>query len=103
MKTNRTPLMVFETSTGLVFTSRKVMYDNAPVLVVSHDAEDGAWQFLHGDEADDAASAMVVHPEHLLERDRSLMQLADLPHGWLAWRDSITSLWSREPAPPEGG
>ena len=31
-----------------VITTRQVTKDNAPILLVSHDEEDGGWQFLPG-------------------------------------------------------
>lgn len=37
----------FASRDGLVFTSRHVMYEGWPILNVSHDAEDEAWQFIN--------------------------------------------------------
>ena len=86
---------------GLVFTSHQVMRRELPLLLVTHDSDDGAWQFLNGTETDDAANAMLVHPEHVVEVDPSVAELTDLPEGWMAWRESASDSWIREPIPPD--
>lgn len=52
----------------------RILRDESPILLVSHD-EDGGWQFLDGQEAslDDAA---VVALEEMLRRDATI---ADRP------------------------
>jgi hypothetical protein len=52
----------------------------------------------HGD-TDDPANGIPVHVEHVIERDQSVLQLADLPSGWRAWRETESSPWIREPYP----
>jgi hypothetical protein len=71
-----------------------VLETGAPVLHVSHDADDGSWQFLCGT-TDDPADARVVGLGRMCDRDASLLELADLPEGGHAWRE--------RPAPPGGG
>ena len=89
----------FGTPEGLVFTSRHVMYEGWPILLVSHDADDEAWQFVNGDgNTDEGVKPMLVHPEHVVELDPSVLVLADLPLGWQAWRGSVQDEWRREPS-----
>ena len=80
-----------------VFTTTQVIQDGRPVLYVSHDPDDGAWQFHTGDEAVSVKDAMVVALSKMIEIDPSLIALHDLPIGWTAQRDSQTTSWVREP------
>jgi hypothetical protein len=90
----------FSSPTGAVFSSRRVMHDGWPVLLVTHDADDGAWQFVNGHGDTEAGmEPMIVHVDHILELDPLIESLADLPLGWRAWRDSAEGDWTREPQP----
>lgn len=80
-----------------VFTTTQVFRDGRPILYVSHDLKDGAWQFHTGDETDSASDAMVVALCEMIEIDPSLIALHDLPIGWSASRDSLYDEWQREP------
>ena len=66
------------------------------MLVVTHDLDDEGWQFVngHGD-TDDAKNGMLVHPEHLVELDPSVISLGDLPLGWMATRADRGAPWVR--------
>ena len=77
-------------------TTRQVL-EGAPILLVTHDAEDGGWQFLCGT-TDDPADARVVGLGRMYGRDPTLGELADLPEGWRAHRASPGLPWQREPA-----
>jgi hypothetical protein len=83
-----------------VFTTAAVMYERVPVLLVTHDAEDEAWQFVngHGD-TEIGMKPILVHAQHLVGLDGSIAELADLPVGWRAWRESPDGEWRREPQP----
>ena len=81
-----------ETAT-LVSTS--IVYESHPVLFVTHDKHDHGWQFLDG--ADPASEFVHVCMSHPISLDPTLLELADLPPGWCAWRDSVGRTWSREP------
>ena len=79
-----------------VLSVREIVHDGAPVLHVVHDAEDHGWQFLTLDDADPVEAA-VVSLGSMVARDPSLLELADLPPGWRAWRESPQHTWRREP------
>jgi hypothetical protein len=49
----------------------------------------------------DDQSTWMVHLEHIIEDDHSLLALIDLPAGFEAWRDSADAQWSVEPCAPE--
>ena len=69
--------------------------DGHPILRVSHDDDDGCWQLLCGS-AHSSEDAKVVCLGCMLKRDPSLAELADLPLGWGADRESLLQPWTRE-------
>lgn len=79
-----------------VFTLKRILHEGQPILYVSHDEDDGAWQFLDGEDLkeEDAALVSLVHITNL---DSSIYELADLPLGWQAWRTSKSQPWQKAP------
>jgi hypothetical protein len=77
-----------------VFLSETVHSGVEPVTYVSHDAEDGAWQFL-GDSMAEGVAPVICCFHHPIDRDKSLAELADLPLGWYAERGKVGELWIR--------
>lgn len=78
-----------------VFTVRSVWEDRRPILYVFHDHDDGAWQF-HVDIEPDCGESSVVALEEIVRIDPTIMELADLPLGWCAWREAIGMPWERK-------
>ena len=78
-----------------VFTTKSVSSGKDPILFVSHDADDGAWQFLGSDELTED-SASVISLSSALRLDPTIAALADLPHGWIAHRVSASAPWRRQ-------
>jgi hypothetical protein len=85
-----------------VFTLRSIVFGGNPVLHVSHDADDHGWQFLGLGDADVEDAAIIALSE-IVSRDSSLLQVADLPPGWRAWRSSGLAPWQRSPQSGHGG
>lgn len=85
-----------------VFTLARIIDGEATIRLVTHDAEDGAWQFLDGEAVLTSDGAMAALGE-MVAVDASLSELADLPLGWYAWRDAPDSPWERHEGEPEGG
>ena len=79
-----------------VFTVRQIIDDGMPILRVCHDEEDGAWQFLSGEQIT-MADALLVCLKNVVSRDPSIAELADLPYGWIATRRSCDDPWHRQP------
>jgi hypothetical protein len=79
-----------------VFTQRQIVSGLCPVLHVTHDIDDHGWQFL-GLETPREEDAFIVCLVEMLKVDPSLIQVADLPPGWRAWRTSPSSPWIKEP------
>jgi hypothetical protein len=82
------------------YTTCKVLNEGHPILLVTHDEDDGAWQFLCGTR-NDPADGRIVGLECIVDMDASLRELADLPLGWRAWRYAPGLPWQRGPTPPD--
>ncbi len=79
-----------------VIANRKAVSDDGWIAYVSHDAEDGGWQFHPLDAGpSNESEAIVVSLRNIVQLDSSVEELADLPCGWRAWRTSRTSPWVR--------
>ena len=78
-----------------VISQRSVVFEGAPILYVTHDKDDDGWQFLDGKSNPAPDSAAVVSFAEIVAHDPSLIELADLPAGWVATRRSITKPWVR--------
>lgn len=77
-------------------TTRSIMDGTEWIAMVSHDEDDGSWQFLPAGGFDEN-DAMVVGLHHFVEKDPSVAELADLPLGWRAWRQTPDAPWQRRP------
>jgi len=75
-------------------TLKSIVFGGKPILLVSHDQDDHSWQFLDGG-AFDVADAAVVSMGNIVTRDPSLLEIANLPPGWKAWRKTENSPWQR--------
>jgi len=84
----------------LVFTPKRIMNGEEPVLYVYRGASDGAWQF-HGAGPSASEDAVAICFHHIVDRDPTIKQLADLPLGWCAWRNSVSDPWVPEEAAPD--
>ncbi|WP_147867664.1 DUF2185 domain-containing protein [Stieleria maiorica] len=85
----------FESPQNLaVITLDRIMDGSNPVLYVTHDLDDGGWQFLDGGDVTEE-NAMIVGLSQVAEHDPSIRQLADLPVGWYAVRESPEHPWQR--------
>ena len=74
-------------------TCSHVMDEGAPVLFVTHDADDGGWQFLCGREHD-IEDAIVIGMGHIIDMDPTLNGLHDMPEGYGASRESLGAQWA---------
>ncbi|MDE5629492.1 MAG: hypothetical protein K2I69_08025 [Muribaculaceae bacterium] len=76
-----------------VITCCHVTDDRAPILYVSHDEDDGMWQFLCGGEHSDD-DAKIVSLRYIYELDHSIGQLKDMRCGCYAERESPAGEWT---------
>ena len=79
----------------MVITTKRILENKADIVYVSHDEEDGMWQFLDGYENDEN-NAVIISLEEMVSVDGSIEQIADLSLGWVAWREVRKSAWIRK-------
>jgi hypothetical protein len=82
-----------------VITLERILSGESFVLLVTHDADDGTWQFLDGDHVLEEDGVMVRLGE-IIQIDPSLNDLAELPAGWYAWRLTPSDDWRRAKGEP---
>jgi hypothetical protein len=83
----------------VVIVLDRILRGESVLRLVTHDEDDGAWQFLDGDHVleDDA---VVVALAEMAQFDPGVLELADLPPGWHAWRDGPDQPWQRTQGDP---
>lgn len=82
----------YDSADTAVFTCRHIFDKGKPILYVSHDEDDGAWQFLCGG-SHTTNDAMLVSLKTIYEHDNSVGALADMPLGYYAERKSLHDKW----------
>ena len=86
-----------------VFVHRSIVKTDDWIAYVSHDDEDGSWQFHNSEPGPvEDGDIMIVSLQNMVKRDESILELADLPEGWHAWRGSKSSPWQRAKSRPVG-
>jgi hypothetical protein len=80
-----------------VFTSKKILNGTDWIYYVTHDSDDGAWQFHGHGGPTPAGEASVMSLKSILCLDDSIRELADLPLGWHAWRNALGTPWTCKP------
>src|SRR5262245_12648235 len=77
-----------------VITLKRIIQGESPLRLVTHDEDDGGWQFLDGEHVfeDDAA---IVGLGEMAQLDETILELADLRLGCYAWRAELGQPWSR--------
>jgi hypothetical protein len=82
-----------------VITLDRILRGEALLRLVTHDEDDGSWQFLDGEHVLEE-DALVVDLGEMTQFDPSLLQLAELPLGSYAWRGGPDQPWSRAAGEP---
>lgn len=78
-------------------TCSHVLDEGRPILLLSREA-DGEVLALCGGEDDSPAAFRALPLDKLLGLDSSLLDLADMPDGWAAVRESDFQDWARSPS-----
>lgn len=86
--------MFTESGDTTVVTYNKVLHEGMPILFVLH-AEDGRWHFQNSYDIDfkDVAFPSLYT---IVQLDSSLLEISDLPVGWIAYRENINGVWRKE-------
>jgi hypothetical protein len=76
------------------FISKAVAEGQEWITYVTHDLSDGAWQFV-GDTGIENGGPVLACLHHMVEKDPTLTELADMPRGWYAERETPEAPWER--------
>ena len=79
----------------IAITKKKIVSRQSEILLVSHDEDDGMWEFLDGEDVCEE-NAVVVSMFEMSQIDESINELYDLPLGWIAYRENKTTEWIRK-------
>src|ERR1700736_4982397 len=79
-----------------VFVTREVMDREEPILLVTHEDGENSWSFI-GSSDGTLENCKIIALDEAVALDHSILQLADLPVGWHALRNSPQHTWMREP------
>lgn len=83
-----------DTLNTAVFTTKFVVKDGKDITYVTHDSEDGAWQFFSNDDFDNYEEvAMLVSLDEIIKIDKTVIEIADLPLGYFATRKTTKDGW----------
>jgi hypothetical protein len=74
----------------------RAILEGDPILHVSHDEDDHGWQFLDGRDVV-VEEGRLISMANALDIDPTLREIADLPPGWIAWREGPSAAWVRVP------
>jgi len=86
-----------ESDNTAVFTTAFVIIDKKDITMVTHEKEDGAWQFFSDDKFDNFEDvAKVVGLGEIIKMDSTILELADLPEGFTAKRKFKGDKWIRQ-------
>ena len=83
-----------------VFTTKAVMDGRDPITRVFHNIDDRTWEF-HGPGESKTEDRAYVCFHHIIDKDPTLSELADLPMGWCAWKENDSGRWIRALTPAD--
>jgi|SaaInlStandDraft_1057018.scaffolds.fasta_scaffold458815_1 hypothetical protein len=75
------------------FSCKHVVHEHKPILLVSHEVEDEAWQFMCGNEGHEEKDAVIVKLDLIYNYDTSIGRIADMPLGLFGVRANLKSEW----------
>lgn len=75
-----------------VITCSHIIESGFDILYVSHDEEDGMWQFLCGS-THIQEDARIISLNEIFMIDNTISKLANMPCGYIAERESKNSDW----------
>jgi hypothetical protein len=75
-----------------VITTRFILEKESPILCIFH-YDDGFWQFSGSEKNLSDSDYRVISLEEMINIDKSIVELADLPYNSVAYRKDIHSSW----------
>jgi hypothetical protein len=77
-----------------VISNKEVAFGWGKIVLFTHDAGNGGWQFLsHKTAPLSESDGVVVSLREIAELGPTVGELANLPQGWRAWRKFKGSPW----------
>lgn len=76
-----------------IFTCKHVLENDAVICYVSHDEEDGAWQFLCNAGEHIELDVRIISLEEAYDIDNSIAKIANIPLGYVAIRGNKEENW----------
>jgi hypothetical protein len=92
-KKQTTTFKFTESENTACFTCDHILSRERPILYASHDAEDGTWQFMCGQEDHTETNAKIISLKQAVEIDETINDLYEMPLGVGAERETKTSKW----------
>jgi hypothetical protein len=78
-----------------VITTTHVLKEGKDITRVSHDLDDHGWQFHQGGGMQ-TSDAMVVLLKNIVAHDPTVLEVADMPPGWVAVRTHRGAPWRKQ-------
>ena len=85
--------MFSEPENTACFTCKHVLEDKQPILYVTHDNDDGSWQFLCGVDSHEVQDARVVGLIEIVNMDETLNDVYELKMRYGVYRKSKGESW----------
>ena len=82
-----------DTENTACFVCDHVLNKERPILNITHDLEDGFWQFMCGQNDHDESNAKIISLKQATEIDNTINDLYEMPLGVGAERVSIKDKW----------
>lgn len=77
-----------------VFTTKFVIIDKKDITNITHDEDDGAWQFHSSDDFDNLEEvAKIVSLNYIIKIDNTVLEIADMKEGYSAHRKFKGDKW----------
>lgn len=70
-----------------------VVNKERPIKLVTHDEGDGQWGFLCGEIGHQTKNYMLISISEVINIDKSMNDLAEIPMGFGATRDEVGGQW----------
>ena len=75
-----------------VFTTKSIFNKSEIIAYVFHHEEDGAWEFI-GNSIYEEDDYIILSLREIIEIDKSVLEIADLPLGFEAFRERKEEKW----------
>lgn len=77
-----------------VFTTKFVIEKKNTITYISHDEDDGSWQFFSNDDFNNFEEvARIVSLKNIVDLDPSILEVANMPKGYYATRKNVSDKW----------